>query len=283
MNNHTISVFVYGTLLRGMDRSSEMEGSAYKGPALISARLYNLGAYPGIQEGDALVVGELYEVNESALSRLDRIEGYDTESPESSLFVRRTVKATDFSSGSTVEAFAYFYPDAEEEGTFIEHGDYRRYILEQGAGEQWIVAYGSNIGAARLSARVGEPLGCEKGLLEGFQLVFNKKASGKADVYANIKYVGKGSCPAVAWKLSTAQIKTLDRFEGVPSHYLRIAVPFVSQKGTLLSRGYISHPSVLTSGGSPTGAYVGYIRNGYREQGFDEGYLIRAIEGRELQ
>jgi len=271
------TVFVYGTLLRTMSRASEMKKSKFKGPGFIRAELYDLGAYPGVQSGESEVVVEIYEVGSSTLARLDRIEGYNVSSPTTSLFVRRAVEATSFADGSLVSGFAYFLDDAGEEGTLIDHGDYRRHIQERSNVQNWVVAYGSNIGRPRLAARVGEVSEFKKGFLEGFQLVFNKKASGKNTVYANIKYVGTGSCPAIAWKLTAAQTEVLDSFEGVPSHYVRISIPFVTQREILLSQVYIAHPSKLLNGLTPETTYVEYIRNGYREHGLGEEYLDDAI------
>ena len=271
------TVFVYGTLLRTMSRASEMKKSNFKGPGFIRAELYDLGAYPGVQGGDSEVVGEIYEVDSSTLAQLDRIEGYNASSPTTSLFMRKTVEATSFADGSRISAFAYFLDDAGKDGTFIDHGDYRRHILERSNAENWVVAYGSNIGRPRLAARVGELSEFKKGFLECFQLVFNKKAAGKKTVYANIKYIGTGSCPAIAWKLTAAQTKLLDSFEGVPSHYMRISIPFVTQHEILLSQVYIAHPSKLLNGLMPETTYVEYIRNGYSEHGLGEEYLDDAI------
>ena len=69
-------VFVYGTLLKGLERSHVLSSSSYLGPALVQAQLFDLGSYPGIGEGNNDVIGELYEVTPETLAELDSIEGY---------------------------------------------------------------------------------------------------------------------------------------------------------------------------------------------------------------
>ena len=275
----THTVFVYGTLLKTMARTSMMERSRFRGPGLIHAELYDLGAYPGIRKGRSEIMGEIYEIDASTLAQLDRIEGFDASTPTTSLFVRKAVEVTAFSDGSQTKAFAYFLDNAAEQGVLIAHGDYRRHILERSSTKNWVVAYGSNIGKARLSNRVGKISESKKGFLEGFQLVFNKKAMGKNTVYTNIKYIGTGNCPAVVWKLTEEQIAELDGCEGGPSHYLRITVPFVSQGETLLAQSYIAHPSKLIDGLLPETTYVQHIRDGYREHGLSEDYLENHLRG----
>lgn len=72
------TVFVYGTLLRGCHNHGYFLGGAeFLGDAdLVDYALYNLGSYPGIiPAGGEAVVGELYQVDDKTLARLDRLEG----------------------------------------------------------------------------------------------------------------------------------------------------------------------------------------------------------------
>lgn len=73
-------LFVYGTLKRGGCRHGPLARQTYRGAARTRPRyaLYHLGAYPGLKpcpEGGQVVHGELYEVERSLLSWLDRVEG----------------------------------------------------------------------------------------------------------------------------------------------------------------------------------------------------------------
>jgi gamma-glutamylcyclotransferase (GGCT)/AIG2-like uncharacterized protein YtfP len=45
------------------------------GPAQIAGRLIDVGLYPGLLQGDGQVTGEVYEVDDAHLARLDGVEG----------------------------------------------------------------------------------------------------------------------------------------------------------------------------------------------------------------
>jgi len=271
-------VFVYGTLLRGMERGSILATAGYRGPAMLRARLFDLGDYPGIREGEGRVIGELYEVSKVVLDILDEIEGYLADKGRESLFLRREVRVCRLVDGKSVNAFCYFY-NLPPKGDPIPHGDYRRYLLERKGGDQWVLAYGSNLCIERLRGRVGEIKEYKRGFIDGFRLVFNKKAKEGSNLYANIAYAGQGEgCPAVAYRLSPEQVGQLDRWEGVPGEYLRITILFCPEaEDEAIMQVYIAHPTKLSREGSPDPQYLALIRQGYQKHGFDLGYLERSL------
>ena len=71
-------VFVYGTLRRG--GAGAMSGrfplAKFIAEATVSGSLYDLGAYPGLRldEPNTPVKGEVYEVDDETLARLDEFE-----------------------------------------------------------------------------------------------------------------------------------------------------------------------------------------------------------------
>src|SRR5215217_1200295 len=71
-------VFVYGTLRRGGVRAMPelFPGSKFVGVASVGGRLYDFGSYPGLTLGESgsPVAGEVYEVSEEVLKKLDDIE-----------------------------------------------------------------------------------------------------------------------------------------------------------------------------------------------------------------
>ena len=77
MNKHL--VFVYGTLRRGGARAMSIRfpNSKFIADAKVSGSLYDLGAFPGVllNESNSLVTGEVYEVDDETLNKLDDIEG----------------------------------------------------------------------------------------------------------------------------------------------------------------------------------------------------------------
>jgi len=75
-------VFVYGTLKRGGSNHHFLEGQRFVTEAQTKPlfALYDLGGYPGLVrtlEAPESVMGELWEVDELALSRLDVLEGLE--------------------------------------------------------------------------------------------------------------------------------------------------------------------------------------------------------------
>ena len=75
----SIRVFVYGTLLRGQPNHRLLKGAVFIGDARTEARfeLVDLGPFPAMTGGGVTrVVGELYVVDASTLSALDRLEGH---------------------------------------------------------------------------------------------------------------------------------------------------------------------------------------------------------------
>ena len=76
MNKHL--VFVYGTLRQGGVRAMPgiFPAAKFIGQASVSGSLYDLGAYPGLllDESSSLVIGEVYEIDDEILQKLDEIE-----------------------------------------------------------------------------------------------------------------------------------------------------------------------------------------------------------------
>ncbi len=93
-------LFVYGSLRRGRENHDELEGAKYVGSARTDARyrLVQRDGYRALVDGDRVIEGELYDVSEELIARLDAFEG--------SGYVRATVALAD---GST--AFAYWSAD----------------------------------------------------------------------------------------------------------------------------------------------------------------------------
>jgi gamma-glutamylcyclotransferase (GGCT)/AIG2-like uncharacterized protein YtfP len=76
MNKHL--VFVYGTLRRGSARAMSIRfpNSKFIAEAKVNGSLYDLGAYPGLllNESSSSVTGEVYEVDDEILNKLDDFE-----------------------------------------------------------------------------------------------------------------------------------------------------------------------------------------------------------------
>jgi gamma-glutamylcyclotransferase (GGCT)/AIG2-like uncharacterized protein YtfP len=77
-SKHKHLVFVYGTLRSGSAgaMSVRFPSSKFVAAAKVSGSLYDLGAYPGLllNESSSLVTGEVYEVDDETLNKLDDFE-----------------------------------------------------------------------------------------------------------------------------------------------------------------------------------------------------------------
>ena len=274
-------LFVYGTLLKGMERESLLNVSQYISPAMLQAQLFDLGDYPGMKVGKGVVVGELYEIDQVTLDALDRLEGYRPYRDKDSLYLRREVEIQRMD-GVGVQASCYFYNHGVKNQNLIINGDYRRFRLEQEATDQWVLAYGADISTDFLIKRIGEVKASKRGYIDGFRLTFQVIGKQKAYYAANIFYVGsREKCPAVAYLLTWDQAVALDIGRGIPDNYLRLSMPFRDQYGnTSIVQAYIVRPDKLVIGIDANAAYdcIEHVQCGYKEHGFDESYLTRAFE-----
>lgn len=121
MNKHLI--FVYGTLRRGSAGAMSLRfpGSKFIAEAQVSGSLYDLGAYPGliVNESDRMVVGEVYEVDDELLKKLDDFEA-------SSNYLRKQVEI----SFDADRKLCWTYepdPDFYSFDTLITSGDWIEY------------------------------------------------------------------------------------------------------------------------------------------------------------
>jgi len=121
-------IFVYGTLMSGLQREEALFNSAFLGTGYINGSLYDLGSYPGLKHGSGKVFGELYEIDLLTLDYLDQIEGFFVAQPETSLYIRQAITATKALNSECCIAETYFYNMSVDESHKIITGDYRDYI-----------------------------------------------------------------------------------------------------------------------------------------------------------
>lgn len=129
-----VLVFVYGTLKKGFSNHERfLKGKEKISDAVLHGyNMYSLGRFPGIVVGKGNVYGEVYEVNQETLRRLDALEGYmsGANNMAYNMYVRKEDKAfllnghTNEYSGLFAGVFVYIYnhPDRLGSGTFIYSG-----------------------------------------------------------------------------------------------------------------------------------------------------------------
>jgi gamma-glutamylcyclotransferase (GGCT)/AIG2-like uncharacterized protein YtfP len=126
---HTL--FIYGTLMPGLRLEAQMQGARFMGAAQVPGRLVDLGRYPGLVLGDGMVSGEVYEVDDAHLARLDGVEDMVPGDRAASQYWREEVTVLSGPlQGQPVQTYVYNRP--VDGCTPIPHGDYRRYIREVG-------------------------------------------------------------------------------------------------------------------------------------------------------
>jgi gamma-glutamylcyclotransferase (GGCT)/AIG2-like uncharacterized protein YtfP len=128
-------LFIYGTLMPGLRLEAEMHGARFVGAAQVPGSLVDVGRYPGLlldlSKCDGAVTGEVYEVGDAHLARLDGVEGMVPGDRAASQYWRETVTVLSGPlQGQQVQTYVYNRPT--DGCTPIPHGDYRRYIREVG-------------------------------------------------------------------------------------------------------------------------------------------------------
>jgi len=122
MCNH---IFVYGTLRQGEEREAAMKVGRKKNPELGKTRgkLVDLGGYPGLIDEEGEVVGEIhsFEDIDSALNRLDSIEGFRGHGSQNNLFER--VICDVITKDEVFQAWTYRWNNTG--GKIIESGDWK--------------------------------------------------------------------------------------------------------------------------------------------------------------
>ncbi len=127
-----MKIFVYGTLLKGLSRDRALSYSEFLSRCWIKGELYDLGRFPALKAGEDKVFGELYEIDEQTLFRLDQIEAYDPVHPENSLYLRIKTQVSLHQTNELIDAETYFYNrSVEGRSTRIPGGDYRNYLDQQ--------------------------------------------------------------------------------------------------------------------------------------------------------
>lgn len=114
-----MKVLVYGSLRKGFGNHYLLENSRFLGEVKTGPHytMYSFGGFPALSlNGDTTIVGEVYEVDEETMARLDRLEGYPN-------FYDRVLIPTEYG-----EAWMYFIHDIDREALpVVESGDWKEY------------------------------------------------------------------------------------------------------------------------------------------------------------
>ncbi len=125
-------------------------------------------------------------------------------------------------------------------------------------------AYGSNMDAAQVEERGLAVVDRFWGCLEGYRLVFNKRAKHQPGVaHANVARCIGAQVEGAVYALANPQsIEAMDPFEGYPERYERRVLAINTSRGVLEAWVYVANPAVIESGLAPTAGYLGRLLAG---------------------
>lgn len=108
-------LFVYGTLKRGGRlHSHNMKGATFVGQDRIAGvDLFRIQWYPAAKLGSGTLHGEVYEINDEILARMDQVEG------EGTLYKRKQLTTV-----GGYQSWVYLYLDSVDPSRKIESGNF---------------------------------------------------------------------------------------------------------------------------------------------------------------
>ncbi|MEP0071607.1 MAG: gamma-glutamylcyclotransferase family protein [Marinomonas sp.] len=121
-------VAVYGTLREGLTNHKLIAGCKRIGLGWLTGfRMYNLGEYPGViptHDESGRIRVEWYDVPDDILEELDRLEEFDPDALQTSLYLRKRV----FSPYG--QGWIYIYNQPLSSAPYMEAGDWERFTRE---------------------------------------------------------------------------------------------------------------------------------------------------------
>ena len=137
----------------------------------------------------------------------------------------------------------------------------------------WYFAYGSNLDPDTfLGRRRMRPAQARRGCLQGYRLVFDLAVGRGERAVANLAPAPDDRVHGVVYAISPLQGWWLDRTEGVPRSYRRVAVSLRADEGDLLEAfTYVSERR--TPGRKPSERYLNLLLRGARHHGLPADYV----------
>lgn len=145
--------------------------------------------------------------------------------------------------------------------------------------DRYYLAYGSNLSVDQMLYRCPDAVYVGYTYIKDYELLFKGSQTGS---YLTIEKKDGAVVPVLVWKISKADEKNLDRYEGCPHFYYKKMMK-VKVYNFLTHRPgkevdamvYIMHEERRL--GVPSGSYYSVCKEGYDRFGFDECHLIKAL------
>lgn len=138
--------------------------------------------------------------------------------------------------------------------------------------EKFYIAYGSNMSEDQMARRCPDAALIGTGRVDGYELFFKGSLTG---CYATIEKKDDAFVPVVIWRISRADEKRLDMYEGFPKFYYKKTIPVETDKGAIRSLVYIMHEE--RKFGEPIDWYYRNMECDYRKFGFDLSVLRKGL------
>ena len=134
------------------------------------------------------------------------------------------------------------------------------------------LAYGSNLNLEQMGHRCPEAAVIGTAVLEDHRLVF--KGDRENGVATIERHIG-ASVPVLLWEITAKCERMLDRYEGFPRLYRKERLSVILDGDEVEAMAYIMNEGYQSA--LPDTWYFRTILDGYRDCGFDEGILRRAV------
>lgn len=142
---------------------------------------------------------------------------------------------------------------------------------------RYYIAYGSNLNLPQMRGRCPGATIVGTAVIENYRLLFKGSKTGS---YLTIEPWEGGKVPVAVWKVTAADERSLDRYEGYPVFYYKVRMELdVTLKGTSEVQTLEGFAYVMYADrpiGIPSNSYFITCAQGYRSFGFDTNILLDA-------
>jgi cation transport regulator ChaC len=139
-------------------------------------------------------------------------------------------------------------------------------------------AYGSNLDGRQMRARCAGAEAEATAILPNHALAFGGFSHRWGGAVATIVPARGAQVEGLLYRLPPKEIFTLDRYEGCPTSYQRLAKMVTDEHGRRRRAEVYVQPRGGLGLWAPPPRYTQVIRRAYRQLGFDTGSLAAAIE-----
>lgn len=134
--------------------------------------------------------------------------------------------------------------------------------------ENYYIAYGSNTNVRQMALRCPNAEAVGTGVIENYRLTFKTLYS---SAFATVEPCEGETVPVVVWTISRRDEASLDRYEGVPTHYTKERLEVIMNGKAVSSLVYVMNPRAVPQ--LPSKGYFDVVLSGYHSFGLNEQIL----------